>query len=259
MIGITTITYNQVGGLTRLIESCDTKEPVHLFVFNHSRNTRIRDEIEGLAKKLFKRSTTQITVYDYGKNRGVAKSWNDGIIAMMDEECFPMIIVNDDITFGKGDIDLMCAEAEAHKDAFALLTAGTHSTHGKLKDHGFACFVLQPIAVETIGFFDENFVVAYNEDVDYSRRAVLSGLESYRITGTNVYHIGSATIKADPNLKQQNHRTHRQNDLYWKRKWGCDKNDKVGGFAHPFKNPLFGLKITREERHDPYPGYGAAK
>jgi hypothetical protein len=129
--------------------------------------------------------------------------------------------------------------------------------HDKLEEyrvsHGYSCYAINPIALEKIGCFDENFAPAYGEDLDHHRRATLLGLVETNCPDTNVIHGGSMTISRDEILSLENMSTQRRNGEYFRLKW--DSESIEDGYKRPFNNPAFGLKIEIEDRSAPYPGY----
>lgn len=152
-----------------------------------------------------------------GANLGVGASWNLGIKATVLAPWW--LIVNHDIEFGAGDLAQMAARVEPRAAAVYKML-------------GLAAFAVTPPAIRQAGFFDENHHPAYNEDVDWERRAVLAGLVIVDCAFTGK-HVGSATIGFDAALRYQNGRTHPDNDRYYAAKWG---GIKQGGetFDTPF-------------------------
>lgn len=251
MIGITTIAYNQWKPLRKLLRTATTtsSEEVQFFIFRH---TEIPQVVEtcNMASQMY-----GAIHYPHGVNRGVARSWNDGLIAMRTSGCDVMVICNDDIYFSPGDLDTLAAVARKNRNKYIIQCAGWHDSYdAPIGDHGMACCVIQPIMVEVVGYFDENFFPAYNEDTDYAYRAQSAELEAVMVPDTMIHHIGSAAIRTDEQLRNQNYLTHGRNDQYWQRKWNCPKGQH--GFYHPFNDPtLHPWLIRKEDRHAPYPGY----
>lgn len=151
-------------------------------------------------------------------NIGVAASWNLGI------KVTPLapwwLIVNDDITFGPGDLARLQATVDPGAAAIYFML-------------GMTSFVITRHTLNAVGWFDESAShPAYNEDVDYCRRIDLAGLPRVEV-GFSGTHIGSATIYADPVLRAINGRTHSGNDARYAAKWG---GSKLGGetYSTPF-------------------------
>lgn len=158
-----------------------------------------------------------VRVVKPGWNLGVAASWNLGI------KCSPLspwwAIVNSDLEFGPGDLDRLVAAVEPRANAVYYSI-------------GMTAFAVTPPALQAVGLWDESIVVAYDEDVDWQRRARLVGTLEVE-TGFTGTHVGSATIMSDPVYRAANARTHPANDAYYRAKWG---GDKQGGetFSTPF-------------------------
>jgi len=246
-IGICTIAYNQPGALvemaTSALRTCaDAEFDFHIFIHNPS----IRAAC-GRVKDL-----TGATLYDYGTNRGVAKSWNDGILIMAHSGCDVLLVANDDIVFDDQDIYRIAEASMLNRDKWAVFCTGWQDK--KRVDHGMACFALNPIALEKVGMFDENFFPAYDEDCDYAYRAEsLAGLQRTQLD-SQIRHVGSSTIKASPALRQQNHHTHDLNNKYYIAKWGGLTGDEK--YRVPFMSQHFHpYYIDPESRHAPYPGF----
>lgn len=247
-VGVATIAHSNPAGLDRLLSSVAMTCPdARLYIFLHSGN---RENHRVLAKHLY--DPMQRLVYPFGTNRGVARSWNDAILEMQRDDCEAMILANDDIVFGSGAIEAMAAEA-VRPGFYAVTAFGLNQSLGKQVDHGFACFAPTALGLDVLGAFDENYLVAYNEDEDYALRARRAGLRKV-ILSLDIVHEGSASIRLNPMLRQQNHQTHTYNDRYWMAKWGAEK--PAARFDHPFNDPAFHPNfISFEARGDPYPGH----
>jgi GT2 family glycosyltransferase len=149
----------------------------------------------------------RVRVVRPGWNLGVAASWNLGIKG--DPHAAWWLIVNSDIEFGPGDL----ARIEASVDPRAAAV---------YKSFGYAVFAVTPPLVHEVGWFDEGYVLGYDDDVDYDRRVELAGLPRIEVgfTGT---HVGSASIQHDPGLRHANASSHPANDRYYAAKWGGGK------------------------------------
>lgn len=159
----------------------------------------------------------KVNVVRLPHNIGVAASWNAALKASPLSPWW--LIVNSDIEFGAGDLARMEAMVEPRANAVYYML-------------GMTSFAVTPPALRAVGWFDENFVLGYDEDLDWQRRARLVGTQEVEcgFTGT---HVGSATIMSDPALRAWNGFSHGKNDEYYSRKWG---GPKQGGetFTTPF-------------------------
>lgn len=150
-------------------------------------------------------------------NLGVSAGWNLGLKASPLAPWW--LISNSDLVFGPGDLArLEQAVDPTSNDHYFML--------------GMALFGITRHTLRDVGYFDENFHPAYDEDLDWHRRALLAGSKRVdpEFTGT---HVGSATIRSDKGLWKQNGATHAANDAYYARKWG---GPKQGGetYSTPF-------------------------
>lgn len=165
----------------------------------------------------FDEPNPKVRIIRPGHNLGVAASWNLGLKVTPQAPWW--LISNSDVEFGPGDL--------AKLDEMVDPESGDH--YFML---GMAIFAITRYTLHDAGYFDENFHPAYDEDLDWHRRALLAG--SRRVdppfTGT---HVGSATIRSDASFWRQNGPTHQANDAYYARKWG---GPKLGGevFSTPF-------------------------
>ena len=246
-LAIVTIAYNQPAGLRRMVHTIQTSHEVKLFLFRHSNIPEVTAACEQVAQEYLTK------YHPYGINRGVARSWNDGILGAIKWKADVVMLVNDDIWFEKGDVDKIVDTAVNNRDRYMVQAGGYHHyLRRRFEGHGMACCALNPIAIDKVGMFDVNFAVAYNEDSDYAYRAKLLGLQDIYTPGTNVHHAGSQSIFTSPQLMMQNRRTHQLNNEYYIRKYGGCIGSEV--YKTPF-NGKFGLKIEPENRNAPYPGH----
>lgn len=252
-VGIVTIAYNTGELLEKLFKSAMlTEQDVSFYLFLHSEH---RETVEYCDKNWQEYAARY---YPHCTNRGVALSWNDGSLAAFDDGNDVVIICNDDIEFSPGDIDKIAKKAMACRKNYLISCAGFHVVNDEWRTtHGYSCFALNPIAIERVGCFDENFFPAYLEDIDHHRRATMLGLVEENCSDTAVTHIGSRTIASDYLLSIKNMHTQQRNMRYMEQKW--DVISHIGGYMCPFNNVKFDLKIRIEDRHAPYPGYNREK
>lgn len=201
-MGLVTVVYNQAENTRRLITSIDYDCEIFLFV--HSR----RPEVVATCREIA--LLPNVTLYLYGNNPGLARSWNEGMHDAYAAGCERVLVVNNDIEFMPGAINEMVKIARMHPEKY-LVTCG----------HGYSCFIVQPIAIKTIGYFDEAITPAYYEDCDYARRALLAGLQSIDLPDLGVVHTENGTVK---NERRSYRRKYRHNmarlKTYYRAKWG---------------------------------------
>lgn len=196
-----TVAYNQAKATRGLVDSFigDWAREIHLFL--HSRRPEVVATCEEMAQ------SPDIVYYPYGNNPGLARSWNEGIRRSRGDYVF---VANNDIEFVPGAVDEMVRMAEMHPEKY-IITCG----------HGYSAFLLQPIALQVVGWFDEALKPAYYEDCDYAWRAHLAGLHSVDLPDLGVKHVGNGTIKNE----RRSYRKRYRRDMarlraYYRRKWG---------------------------------------
>jgi len=249
-IDLVTIAYNSGVAIEELIDSARSQKGhrVGVRLFLHSSHAPTVAVCEEIAR------APGVQYYPFGYNRGVSRSWNDGILEAYADGADIVVVANDDIRFSNGDLDRLAEKAARCADRYIVTCAGPHGQYGRtLPSHGYACFAINPIALAAVGCFDENFLPAYCEDQDYARRAGLVGLSEENCSDTAVYHAGSATIMRDPPLARQNADTQRLNILYYSRKWGGISGRER--YERPFGDPSLEIRIAPEHRHAPYGVY----
>ena len=152
-----------------------------------------------------------------GHNLGVGASWNLGMKVTPKAPWW--FITNFDIEFGQADL----------RNLVNTVAPGAAAIYHML---GMAAFAITRHTLNAVGYFDENIHPAYDEDLDFARRADLAGLPRVE-SGFSGTHVGSATIHSDPVIRAQNGYTHGANDRYYAMKWG---GPKQGGetYSTPF-------------------------
>jgi len=250
-VGIITLAYSLPELLKKLFDTAISEEhEVVFYLFGHTKN----EEVRNLCLKLEHQLSPRVSFFDFQRNRGASASWNDGLVAASFAGCNVTILANSDIWFSEGDIDKLAEFAVAHRNNYMVSCAGWHDGFDKaFPSQGHSCFILNPIALEKVGFFDENLFPAYMEDCDYSRRAFLAGMTEVNCADTMVHHYGSACIRNDLELAKQNTLTHQRNHMYYRQKWGGSNGEEI--YVLPFNDPKFNHIITVDDRHAPYLGH----
>jgi GT2 family glycosyltransferase len=150
---------------------------------------------------------------DVGYNVGVAASWNLIIRANMHEGWW--LICNNDLTFEPGVLDRLVQDVESHLDEpnLSMVMMGNEPW-----GNHFGAFAVNDHAIDTVGWFDENFHPIYFEDTDWKRRAKACGIRMSVVKSTT-YHIGNASWKGDHERSVDNERSWRYNTQYYDEKW----------------------------------------
>lgn len=232
---------------TELVESF-IGDDVTLHLFTHSAIPEVTDACLRLARKY-----PDIALNDYRENRGLARSWNDGIAQALEENAEAIIVVNDDIKITNQDFHLLAEQTYAHPEAGIIVANGFNVRMDAKLDLGYSIFGINPIAINEVGYFDAAYWPIYGEDVDYSRRMTLAKVPFHSVGDTDVVHTGSATVASVPVLAAQNTVTFKRNEIYHRAKHGGTYGQEV--FLHPFNNPALSWHISVSEMDMPYYGH----
>lgn len=248
-VDLITVAYGLPDDTKALVEKVleESAHDVKVHLFLHSKYPEVVKVCKALAKN------KAVKLYDYGVNRGLGKSLNEGLLAAYGGGADVAIVANDDLLPDDGAFDLLAELAMENQDFYKVYGRMFVKRTGKEDDSRLNFCAINPIALETIGMFDENLFPIYYDDVDWEYRARLAGLPdvvSYDVHGV---HLGSASIYSVPGLKEQNGTTFYQNRAYYKRKWGGDMGRET--FSVPFNDNKFDVRIDPKVRSAPYPGY----
>jgi GT2 family glycosyltransferase len=216
-------------------------------IYTHSQRTAAFDAFKTLG------DVANVRFHHEGYNRGLARSWNDGIVKARNEGADAIVVINDDVTASRDDLLILAQAAVEHREAGIIEAEGQNLRMAEWQILGYAVFAINPVALDTVGYFDINFHPIYFEDSDYSRRTALCGITFHNAGKTGMVHKGSATVASVEALSQQNQRTFRANLAYYCAKWGREPGHEI--YTLPFNDPAFGWQIAASQRHDPYPGH----
>lgn len=231
--------------ITHLIEAIHGAD-IHWHIFTHHESRhdmvcRLMDQYPNIHD------------YLYLDNRGLAKSWNEGLIAAQALGADALLIANDDIRATRQDVEQLAAAVD---DYYMVSAIGRNEPSGQYADMRFALAAIGSAALNTIGYFDENLFPIYFEDTDWQRRAELAGLKRHLLPDSGITHQGSATR----NLSEDHYHAFLQsyplNETYYVQKWGGAPGHEC--YPVPFNNHAFGLTIDRAHVHAPYEGYNRA-
>lgn len=244
-IHITLVTYAL--DITSLVMALQGND-VYWSVFQHSRNMDVIARCQALSMVV-----PNFTYFDYRENRGLSRSWNDGLIVAESRRFDISFIANDDIRATRDDLLKIAQVAVERRDYGVVQGTGVDEQMQQRQPMAWALAAVNPVLLDTIGYFDENFFPIYYEDTDLSRRSALAGVKFYTVEDTDIVHMGSTTVKTVDELKPQQSVTMQANSEYYKRKWGGIPGEEK--FVTPFNDQQLGLKIDQAVRHEPYPNY----
>lgn len=230
--------------------------PIRLLVINQGVDDAFRERLERLAEAY----SDRIFVWHHEPPLlSLAASWNRALDFVWDQGGTEALVVNNDVRLHQATIFFLSLAMKQTK-AFFVSAVGVNDEaqlgFGLLLDQiatqrggpDFSCFLISK-ACHDHWRFDENFIPAYCEDLDYHRRLLLAG-EGARIFSVNVpyLHLAAQTLKQiDPAKAESIKRSIEQNSrAYYSRKWGGPVNQET--FYTPFNSPVIvGLTVDDED------------
>lgn len=217
--------------------------PVRLLIINQGVDEAFREELEKIAEA----SPDRVLVWSHQPPLpSLAATWNRALAAVWeastgDTAGWVALVVNNDVRL-RPDTIAMLRTVQDQTDALFVSCVGVTPEDfartqkeaaidlvGDLTQLGgpdFSCFLIS-FACHDRFRFDEHFIPAFCEDLDYHRRLLLAG-EGARIFSINLpyLHYGSATIKAlEPKSRAATERAIETGSrAYYARKWGGPVN-----------------------------------
>jgi hypothetical protein len=234
------------------------RHQVRWYLFFHGRDKALKAMLDAFAE------ADGVRYFPYGVNRGLARSWNDGLLASVGDGNDVTIIVNDDLFFYPAAFDQFIdfvLQQKSRVPGFGLITlrgketggpaaVGSGIFHQKTRIQDAACMAVGEAALAQVGYFDQNFWPAYWEDVDYFYRLKLRGVPILCDDRTLVEHKRSAVNRKDRIIALLADDRWRRNQAYYMRKWGGDLG--VETFVAPFDDDTLDGFIGAENRATPF-------
>jgi hypothetical protein len=229
-----------------------SRHQVCWYIFVHGQDSRLRAKLDDFA------ATAHCRYFPYGINRGLARSWNEGVRTSFADGNDVTLIVNDDLFFFEGAFDQFVdylLSAKEHQPEFGIVM--TYGMEQPPDGTGLqrvlslgACFAIGEAAVRKIGYFDENFWPAYLEDFDYHYRLGLARVPLLCDERTLLQHQRSATLRRDRLLALLHPGRLRRNEQYYRRKWGGLPDQET--FRHPFDDAQLDILIGANQSEEPF-------
>lgn len=233
---------------TPLFKSIPHHSDATWYIFMHQSNRKIETV---LLENAYARNAR---LYLYGENRGIARSWNEGIFDAMNNDCEAFVLLNDDIVFYDGKYDEFVHAINVVSkalDVSYITTLGfePYMDRRTVPQH-FACCALTRHCVDAVGCFDENFFPAYHEDVDYYVRSFRLGFHPHVEMRPLVEHRrgGTAALLSSREQAELN-ACKAECEAYFNSKWSENP-----WFPHPFNDPTVSFSIPFSQRGSPYRG-----
>jgi GT2 family glycosyltransferase len=245
---LVTIGYNLPGATARLLDSArqSCRSELVFLIISHTQMPEKIDELERLAQR------PDVIYRSYGVNRGLSKSWNEGMLWGHEQGFDVTVVVNEDVVLASGDVDRLATTAIHRRDAPLVMGRAYHHSERAWAWSEYGCFAVNPVLLETLGCFDENFFPIYCEDSDLRRRLKLAGLAPAYCAETRIVHGGSRSL-GQPEVSRQNSLTYARNRRYYQRKWGGEGGAER--LERPFGDPRFTYYIAPGVRDAPYAGF----
>jgi GT2 family glycosyltransferase len=226
-----------------------TNHNVTWYVHHHGQDPELEDKLEQFSK------TADVDLNLHRVNRGLSRSWNDGLERSFAAGNDFTLLLNDDLFFYEDGFDRFIDRLK-EDPGFGIIEAHGFETQSRTVSHqGAACCAIGARVLDTIGYFDENITPAYCEDTDYWLRARKAGVPVVEDPRVLVEHDRSRTYRsARPDLRRRIIGAHDANKAYFIRKWGAlwEHGMEDIKFDVPFNDPRFGLKIGPDSRSAPY-------
>jgi GT2 family glycosyltransferase len=178
-------------------------------------------------------------VHDFGRNIGVAASWNY-LIRTHGSDGKLVVVSNDDVIFHPHAVANLAKAVEDHPDVDFF-------SPNYLPGAMFCVFLVRRNVLDQIGPFDEGFWPAYFEDVDFHRRMNFAGVRVMSVDDVAYEHAHSATLKAASASEQaQHHETFKRNQQRYISKWGGLPGHETLTEAMVVAQPALPLQKTAE-------------
>ena len=233
----------QQRALTLLNASYDPTRELYVAVNRAPAGTRA-----GFRADLERCAGAPVTV-GYG-DRSVAASWNWGCDRALEDGADFLLLLANDVTLGAGCLDALLAYGADPENAGVAMWSGTAvnlhpgaNLWANTDGCDFSAAMFRPETFEKAGRFDENFRPAYYEDNDYAARVVLGGGRMAQLGAAHFQHLGSQTIKSDPEMHHHANYWQGHNKHYFCRKWGqiqprnASEDMRRDYYPTPFNDP----------------------
>ncbi len=244
-LGIVTLVYAEFpADLFASVEG-KTKHDIHWYIHCHSSDPELEAKLVAFC------ATASANLTLHRSNRGVARSWNDGILESFTDEREITLVVNDDIEFIPDGLDDFVTFLQGYNGIGLGFLHGVEAAgmrKGEVVKQDFACFAFGWMAFDRVGAFDENFFPAYSEDTDYIVRIKKAQVPFIIDERVLVQHARNKTTRVSPEVRAIISAAKKANEAYFEVKWGNKPTYDL--YDTPFD--AFPLKIEWEQRHQPY-------
>jgi hypothetical protein len=224
--------------------------PTKLLIINQGVDEGFRDRLERIAEQ----ESARIFVWHHVPPLpSLSASWNLALETVWQSGGQVALVVNNDVRLHRRTVEILQA-VQAWSEALFVSAVGVHESNYQadqpydlnvlfdqiqartLPKGGpdFSCFLISRECHQCFPF-DEGFVPAFCEDLDYHRRLMLAG-EGTRIFSVNLpyLHYASQTLKqvSAPEAERIRGAIQQQSRAYYLKKWGGPVNAET--FWAPF-------------------------
>jgi len=259
-LAIITVAINCLKESIQTIDSIQTSHPYELIFIDNGSTDGTKDWLT---------SRKDIISYKNPIVSGLAACWNLGIKRAIDDNCDLFLIINNDLILAKNTINNL---VNRFQESDIIMATGVNDqtiTPDKMRalekeyiknepinNHpDFSCFMINKTCLDKVGFFDENFRVAYFEDNAFHADIALSGLgeKVISIVSATYYHLGSQTSKSNPNLRPIIEKAFVNNKKYFINKYGCEPRGDIENmikdyYKYPFNDKNYSYKSFKEKK-----------
>lgn len=249
LVSIVMLSWNAPSFTVKALESirARTTEPYEVIVVDNGSGPETLDMLRAI-------DDPHVRVVYNKRNRGYAGGNNDGIAAASGEY---VVLLNNDVVVSEGWLDALIApfahdagigvtaprsnkvvghqqlpfatyDSEESMLAFARTRAELYDERGYYADRAIGlCLCVDRTVLETIGGFDERFVLGNFEDDDFCLRVRAAGYAIYICEDSFIHHFGSASFSAN-NVDYAV--TMRDNWTRFAKKWGYPEIFPTDGY-----------------------------
>lgn len=233
--------------------------PTRLLLVNQGVDDAFRDRLEWLAEQ----EPERIFLWNHQPSLpSLSATWNRALDFVWGTGDEVALVVNNDVRLHRDTVLVLCSELRrkdalfvsavgVREDQFDSLVPANFSESDAYGGPDFSCFLISYACHQQFRF-DERFIPAFCEDLDYHRRLMLAG-EGQRIFSVNLpyLHYASQTLKALPGGEAERIRAQidRQSRAYYAEKWGGPVNAET--FWTAFDRDDFPDKIYLSHVADP--------
>jgi len=220
-----------------LLEECVSRfdADCEVFVINNG-----EESVDNLVKFCSKNKfIKKFEICQERHNLGVSASWNKILRKGFRKKYTDVFIGSNDTFLSPTSLDKAKEILSSNKKALKINLCGNNF------------FIIRKELIEEIGWFDENFYPAYNEDQDFEYRMRLAGLGKQILfdIGVKAVHRGSQTIFSNMHYFRQNKHTHQLNIQYYIEKWGGIAGSET--YDKPFNGEAFKKRDKSDLRWRP--------